>query len=155
MVEQRIVASKVIGSSPIFYLMFIFKILSSYNLIAHKLHEISINLIINFLVKTQFLSHYYVLNALIWQEGLLIDFLQKKITDNFIKKFLINASYLFNERLLFDNIIKFFLNLIIWPFQKFFIFDFNNISNLFFITIILFIFIFLYLFLYFLIIIIF
>lgn len=155
MVEQRIVASKVIGSSPIFYLMFIFKILSIYNLTICKLCEIKALMINNFIIKTQFLPNYYALNELLWQEGLLIDFLQKKVTDNFIKKFLINSAYLFSERLVFDNIIKFFLNLIIWSFQKNFIFDFNNVSNLFLITIVLFVFLFLYLFLYFILIIIF
>jgi len=43
----------------------------------------------------------------------LIDFLQKKIADNWTKKFLIYSSYLFNEKLLFDKVIRFYLNLVI------------------------------------------
>jgi hypothetical protein len=69
------------------------------------------------------------LNDLIWQEGLLIDFLQKKITDNWIRRFLINSAYLFNERVLFDRFVRFYLDLIIWPLHTISIFEFNNVAN--------------------------
>jgi len=93
-----------------------------------------------FLNKFYFISNYYILNELIWQEGFLLDFLQKKSTDIWIKKFLIFSAYLFNERLVFDKIIRFYLDLIIWPAHKLFVFEFNNISNTLFITIFFFIF---------------
>jgi hypothetical protein len=104
-----------------------------------------------FITQTQFLLSYFKLNELLWQEGLLLDFLQKKIVDNWMRKFLIFSSFLFNEKLIFDSIIKFFLNLVIWPGHKFFIFEFFNISNLFFfifLFFILFFFIFFYFFLF-------
>ena len=69
-----------------------------------------------------------------------MDFLQKKIADNWIKKFLIYSAYLFNERLVFDKIIKFYLDLIIWPMHKLFVFEFNNVSNTLFVTIFFFLF---------------
>ena len=110
-----------------------------YNNFSFNFKKIKFNLINNFLFKSFFISNYYLLNDLIWQEGLLIDFLQKKLADNWIKKFLIYSSYLFNERLVFDKIIKFYLDLIIWPMHKLFIFEFNNVSNTLFITIFFFI----------------
>ncbi len=110
-----------------------------YNSFFYNLKKIKIYILNSFLFKFYFISNYYLLNELIWQEGLLIDFLQKKVADNWIKKFLIFSSYLFNERLVFDKVIKFYLDLIIWPMHKLFIFEFNNVSNTLFITLFFFI----------------
>jgi hypothetical protein len=89
-----------------------------------------------------FLPQYFRLNEQIWQEGLLIDFLQKKTIDNWLKKFVIHSANLFNERLAFDQIVKFYLNLFIWPMHKIFIFELNNVSNLLLINLFLFFFLF-------------
>lgn len=136
--ERWIVASKAVGSSPSSYPMIIFFWFYNYNFFIFNLYIFFINLINRFLIKTYFLINFYFLNELIWQEGFLIDFIQKKITDNWIKKFLIYSAYLFNERLIFDKIIKFYLNIIIWPLHKLFIFEINNVSNLLFTTVLLF-----------------
>lgn len=133
--------------------MHVFGIFLYYNKIQYNLTKIKSLFLSLFLNKSYFITNYYQLNELIWQEGLLIDFLQKKVADNWIKKFLIYSSYLFNEKLLFDKVIRFFLNLIIWPAHKLSIFDFNNTSNILFMTVfffIIFIFIFLYFYFYFL-----
>lgn len=135
-------APKVEGSSPSSYPLNLIKFLNFYNFFLFKNSSIINNFLFNFLSNLSFIPNYYLLNELIWQEGLLIDFLQKKITDNWIKKFLIYSSYLFSEKLMFDNIIRFYLNLIIQPMNKMFIFEFNNISNLLLISIFFFIFIF-------------
>lgn len=130
--------------------MNIFNFFSIYNFFSYNLKKIKFDYINNYLYKTFFISNYYLLNELIWQEGFLIDFLQKKIADNWIKKFLIFSSYLFNERLVFDKFIRFYLDLIIWPMHKLFIFEFNNVSNTLFITIFFFIlFFFIFVFFYF------
>jgi hypothetical protein len=81
------------------------------------------------------LTKFYLTNENLWLEGLYVDFLQKKFIDNWIKKFLIGASYLFSEKLVFEALIKFFINQIITPFHKFSIFEFNSLANLLFITI--------------------
>lgn len=130
-------APKVVGSNPSSYPMNIFFLYNSFFFNLKKFKFLFLN---NFLFKINFITNYFILNDLILQEGLLIDFLQKKIIDNWIKKFLIYSSYLFNERLLFNKIIRFYLDLIIWPAHKLFIFEFNNVSNTFFITIFFFIF---------------
>ena len=120
--------------------MNIFNLFSFYNTFVFNFKNLTNFYINNFLNKLYFLSNYYILNELIWQEGFLIDFLQKKVADNWIKKFLILSSYLFNERLVFDKVIRFYLDLIIWPMHKLFIFDINNVSNTLFITVFFFLF---------------
>lgn len=113
-----------------------FKIISIFNAYLFKINLLIFSLNTNFIRKTSFLFSFYKKNELIWQEGLLIDFLQKKSFDSWVRKFLIYSSYLFNERLVFDKIVKFFINFIIVPFQKIFIFESLDISNFFFINII-------------------
>lgn len=120
--------------------MYIFNSFYFYNFLIYNLKNIKTLYLNNFLYKLYFITNYYILNELIWQEGLLIDFLQKKIIDNWVKKFLIHSSYLFNERLVFDKVIRFYLDLIIWPMHKIFIFEFNNVSSTLFVTIFFFIF---------------
>ena len=144
MVERWIVAPKVVGSRPSSYPMIYYNFLNTYNIFFYKLSLIS---------RSFFDSLFFIfffINEIIWQEGLLIDFLQKKITDNWIKKFIIFTANLFSERLLFEKIIKIYLNYLIWPLHEIFIFEFNNISNLFFVTILLFLIIFFLFFLFFL-----
>ena len=133
--------------------MYIFNFFYLYNFFFYNCKKLKTILINDFLYKTYFITNYYLLNELIWQEGLIIDFLQKKVIDNWIKKFLIFSSYLFNEKLIFDKVIRFYLDLIIWPAHKFIIFDFNNVSSILFMTIfffILFFFIFIFFYFYFL-----
>lgn len=128
----------------------VFKLISIYNIFLFKANSILFYLNNTFTGKTSFLFVFYKKNELIWQEGLLIDFLQKKSFDVWTKKFLIYSSYLFNERLIFDKIVKFFINLVILPFQKIFIFELNSVANFFFINIITFFFIFFIIILFFL-----
>lgn len=128
----------------------VFKLISIYNIFLFKTNSILLYLNNTFTSKTSFLFLFYKKNELIWQEGLLIDFLQKKSFDVWTKKFLIYSSYLFNERLVFDKIVKFFINLVILPFQKIFIFELTSVANFFFINIITFFFIFFIIILFFL-----
>lgn len=133
MVEQWIVAPKVVGSSPSSYPMF--TALFNYNIFVFNLSVFKNQLIKNFIFKSNFLLQFYFLSDLIWQEGLLVDFLQKKLTDNWVKKFLIYSAYIFNERLVFDKLVKFYLDLLIWPLHQFSIFENNNTANMLFFTI--------------------
>jgi hypothetical protein len=68
----------------------------------------------------------------------MFDFLQKKVTDNWLKKFVIYSANLFSERVVFEKIIKFYLDLLIWPMHKLFIFEFNNVGGLLFINLFIF-----------------
>lgn len=92
---------------------------------------------ISFLQQTFFLKSYFMQNERIWQEGLLIDFLQKKVTDKWTRSFLITSSYLVNERLFFDWVVRFYMELVLWPGYRNRIFEFLNIGSTLFITVIL------------------
>lgn len=144
MVEQWIVAPKVVGSSPSSYPLNFFKLFISYNSVSYALNNLKFDTINSFLYKSRFIGNYYLLNDLIWQEGLLLDFLQKKTVDNWIKKFLIYSANLFNERLVFDRVIRFYLDLLVWPMHKIFIFEFQNVGGILFINLFIFIFSFLF-----------
>lgn len=76
----------------------------------------------------QYLPKYYKLNDLMWQDGLLVDFLQKKFLDRWIRKFLVSSSYLVSERTIFKFIIKFYLDYLITPLTWLNIFEYTNIS---------------------------
>jgi hypothetical protein len=91
----------------------------------------------SFLQQTYFLKSYFMQNERIWQEGLLIDFLQKKVTDKWTRSFLITSSYLVNERLFFDWVVRFYMELVLWPGYRNRIFEFLNIGSTLFITVIL------------------
>lgn len=142
MVEQWIVAPKAVGSRPSSYPLNLFLIFKHLNTLVF--HFVTINLFyLNFFFKNIKIVHkYYALNELLWQDGFLIDFLQKKSADNWVKKFVIFSGSLFNEKLLFDHVIKFYLTAVVNPLKTFFIFELTNVSNLIFINVFIFIFIF-------------
>lgn len=98
----------------------------------------------NFFLNTFFLKDYFLRNELIWQEGLLIDFLQKKIVDKWTRRFLILSAYIVNERLFYDWVIRFYIDLLVWPGHKNSIFEFSSIGQTLFITVFFFIVIFLF-----------
>lgn len=73
---------------------------------------------------------YYQLTSLLWEDGLLIDFLQKKILDKWIKQFLINSANIFNERILFKFIIKFYMDFVLLPQNLYSYFEVRDIASL-------------------------
>jgi len=76
-----------------------------------------------------FLKQYYRLNDLIWQDGFLIDFLQKKVVDRWIRGFVIYSGYLFNERFVFDKVVRFYIDYVIWPGYSVSIYEFQSVTN--------------------------
>ena len=123
--------------------MFLTRFVSSYN--SWQISKISLinDVLTNFIESFIFLRNYYILNDLIWQDGFLIDFLQKKVVDKWMRKFLIYSAYLFNERLVFDYVVRFYIDLIVWPTYKVNIYEFNNVSSTLLITLFLLIILFL------------
>jgi len=113
----------------LFYLFF------NYNVIFFNLKKLNFSNKNDFIKTFFFINRFKKINDLIWQEGLLLDFLQKKSFDLWLKKFLIFSSYLFNEKYIFDKITRFFINLFITPAHRFFIFEINNVSSLLFFNI--------------------
>lgn len=77
-----------------------------------------------------FVPKYYKLNDLMWQDGLLIDFLQKKVADKWIRRFLVCSSYLFSERVLFKFVVRFYIDYVVWPTTTFSVFEFSNVASM-------------------------
>lgn len=113
------------------------KILTLYNRIQFWKFQFTNELLLSFLEKTIFIRDYYKTNDLIWQDGFLIDFLQKKVVDKWMRKFLIYSAFLYSERLVFDYVVRFYIDLLIWPGHKNSIFEFNNVSSTLLITLFL------------------
>ena len=109
--------------------MLLTRIVFSYNAWQTSKSNLINNVLTNFLESFIFLRNYYILNDLIWQDGFLIDFLQKKVVDKWMRKFLIYSAYLFNERLVFDYVVRFYIDLIVWPTYRINIYEFNNVSS--------------------------
>ena len=78
---------------------------------------------------TEFLTLYYRRNDLIWVDGFLLDFLQKKSIDIWIRKFVIYSGFLFSERLVFEHVVRVYLINIIWPLHYVGFFEANNTSE--------------------------
>ena len=109
--------------------MLLTRIVFSYNAWQTSKSNLINTILTNFLESFIFLRNYYILNDLIWQDGFLIDFLQKKVVDKWMRKFLIYSAYLFNERLVFDYVVRFYIDLIVWPTYRINIYEFNNVSS--------------------------
>lgn len=84
--------------------------------------------LVNYVNKITFLPIYYRINDLMWQDGLLIDFLQKKVADKWIRRFLVCSSYLFSERVLFKFVVRFYIDYVVWPTTYRTVFEFSNVA---------------------------
>ena len=80
--------------------------------------------------RTQFIPTYYTRNENMWQDGFLFDFLQKKTADAWTRRFVIYTGFLFSERLVFDSIVRIYLDNLIWPGHKAFLFEAANVSDM-------------------------
>ena len=81
------------------------------------------------LTLTKLLPTYYRTNDLMWQDGLLIDFLQKKVADKWIRRFLVVSSYLYSERVVFQFVVRFYIDFIIWPTTFGSVFEFRSLGS--------------------------
>jgi len=50
--------------------------------------------------------------------------------DKFVRKFLIHTIYLFNERVIFDKLIRIYSDIILFISNNKTIYDFNNVANM-------------------------
>ena len=105
-------------------------IITKYNQIlfySSSLHRLNIQLLNN---AFHVLPFYYRLTSLLWEDGLLIDFLQKKLLDKWLRQFLINSANIFNERLVFKFIIKFYIDFVLIPQNFYSYFEVTNVASL-------------------------
>lgn len=89
--------------------------IKKYNQLIVRLKTFTLLLLSQLISLTSSLSSYYSINNLLWQDGLIIDFLQKKIMDKWIRRFLIVSSYLFNEKIMFNFVVRFYIDFVVWP----------------------------------------
>jgi len=87
--------------------------------------------------RVEFLPTYYTRNENIWVDGFLFDFLQKKTADAWVRQYVIFTGFLFSERLVFESLIRLYLDTIIWPAHNFNIFESSNTSSMLNVTIFL------------------
>jgi hypothetical protein len=59
----------------------------------------------------------------------LIDFLQKKIVDKWLRGFVIYSANLFSERLLFDRVVRFYIDFIFRSISSLTVYEYNSASS--------------------------
>lgn len=116
---------KVTGSNPVFHPMR-YSLVSFILEINYKYKNIYI--LDSLILKLSFIPSFFKFNNNILNEGLLIDFLQKKSMSLFIKKFVFKTFYIFNDRYIFEKLIFYFIDQFIWTKNFFLIQEFNTIS---------------------------
>ena len=80
--------------------------------------------------KSAFVPTYYVRSENMWQDGFLFDFLQKKTADAWVRRFVIYTGFLFSERLVFDTVVRLYVDNLIWPAHYISIFEVSNVSEM-------------------------
>ncbi len=80
--------------------------------------------------QTNFLHLYYIRSEYIWQDGFLFDFLQKKTADAWVRQFVIYTGFIFSERLVFEHVVRLYIDYLIWPLHKYSIFETSNVSEM-------------------------
>ena len=83
----------------------------------------------NSVQKMSVLPLYYIRNENIWQDGFLFDFLQKKTADAWVRRFVIYTGFLFSERLVFDSIVRLYVDNVVWVGHDNSIFEVSNVSD--------------------------
>lgn len=83
-----------------------------------------------FIGRSLFLTTFYTRSENMWQDGFLFDFLQKKTADAWVRRFVIYTGFLFSERLVFDSVVRLYLDNLIWPGHDKSIFETSNVSEM-------------------------
>ena len=105
-------------------------ITKKYSSVAERSQKLKSTLISSTIFIFSSLPNFYKVNDLLWQDGLIIDFLQKKVIDKWIRRFLICSSYIFSERTLFQFVVRFYIDAVVWPFRLGSIYEAPNVSFL-------------------------
>lgn len=89
-----------------------------------------------------FVNLYNLRSELMWSDGFLFDFLQKKTVDLWVRKFLIYTGFLFSERLVFEYIIRIYTDYLVLPTTRYFYLELPNVSSVLSITLFIYNFVF-------------
>lgn len=77
-----------------------------------------------------FIEIYYVRSANMWGDGFLLDFLQKKTMDLWIRQYVIYTGFIFSERFIFYSIVRSYVDNIVWPTHRLNIFEYGSIGGM-------------------------
>ena len=80
--------------------------------------------------KLTFIPKFYIRNENMWNDGFLFDFLQKKSADAWVRRFVIYTGFLFSERVVFEFIVRIYLDNFIWNLHSKSIFESSNTSEM-------------------------
>lgn len=80
--------------------------------------------------KLNFLPKFYIRNENMWNDGFLFDFLQKKSADAWVRRFVIYTGFLFSERVVFEFVVRIYLDNFIWNLHSKSIFESSNTSEM-------------------------
>ena len=80
--------------------------------------------------RTLFLTTYYLYNENVWLDGYLFDFLQKKTVDSWLRNYVIYTGFLFSERLVFDSVIRVYVDFFVNVARSYTLFESPNISSI-------------------------
>ena len=84
----------------------------------------------SYINKLNFVPKFYVRNENMWNDGFLFDFLQKKSADAWVRRFVIYTGFLFSERVVFEFIVRVYLDNFIWNLHSKSIFESANTSEM-------------------------
>jgi hypothetical protein len=112
--------------SYLLYLVYLLPLIIRLKRLLARFHKLLREFIFSFSISTNFLPTYYHRNELIWVDGFLLDFLQKKSADLWLRKFVIYTGFLFSERLVFEYLVKLYLDNLLWPLHFFGILEAEN-----------------------------
>ena len=101
------------------FTLFFFKFI---NLVRFFFNTVNFNL--------TFIPIYYYRSELIWSDGFLFDFLQKKSVDTWLRKFVINTGYILSERMVFDKIVRLYIDNFIYPLHNFGFLESDNVLDM-------------------------
>ena len=82
------------------------------------------------LSRLRFAQTYYLRNENLWVDGFLLDFLQKKTVDLWTRQYVIHTGFLFSEKLVFDNVVRIYIDNIIWPMHRISAFESSSIGGM-------------------------
>jgi hypothetical protein len=92
--------------------------------------KVLVSIWIKSIVNFKKINLYYLRNEHIWLDGFLFDFLQKKTADMWIRKFVVYTGFIFSERLVFDALVKLYMDNLVWYFHKLSVFEVSNVFEM-------------------------
>lgn len=77
-----------------------------------------------------FLPKYYQRNENLWNDSLLIDFLQKKTIDSWLRQYVICTGFLFSEKVVFEALVRMYNDTLTWPLHNHHITEVSNVASM-------------------------